>query len=172
MLLNYLMYSTHFFLIDIDKIYNDPKPLRAKLSPSPKALLASSPSSADAESLHEHSSTSTTLQPALADFFHPPTSFQYFRRDLIVFKNFDLLRAADLFVVIIIFYATAVPLLISGASENTVQMFVVGQCLAWRIFHTYVLGAILDLQSKEKFWTKHYIKFGGSVKEAFDNWKR
>jgi len=104
MLLNYLMYSTHFFLIDIDKIYNDPKPLRAKLSPSPKALLASSPSSADAESLHEHSSTSTTLQPALADFSHPPTSFQYFRRNLIVFKNFDLLRAADLFVVVIIFH--------------------------------------------------------------------
>ncbi|CAG8523447.1 3410_t:CDS:2, partial [Paraglomus occultum] len=158
----------------IDKIYNDPKPLRAKLSPSPKALLTSSTSSSsstNAGSLHDHLSTSTALQPTLADFSHPPTSFQYFRRDLIVFKNFDLLRAADLFVVIIIFYATAVPLLISGASENAVQMFVVGQCLAWRIFHTYVLGAILDLQSKEKFWTKHYIKFGGTVKEAFDNWK-
>jgi len=26
-----------------------------------------------------------------------------------------------------------------------------------------------DLQSKEKFWRKHYIKFGGTVKESFDN---
>ena len=110
----------------------------------------------------------------------PDTSFpQRLLRTFLILKLLSNTSAAILLfsktstsLVIIIFYATAVPLLISGASENTVQMFVIGQCLAWRIFHTYVLGAILDLQSREKFWTKHYIKFGGTVKEAFDNWKR
>jgi hypothetical protein len=35
-----------------------------------------------------------------------------------------------------------------------------------------VLGFILQKQSKEKFYTKHYIKNGFTAKEAFENWKK
>ncbi|CAG8525641.1 12538_t:CDS:2 [Ambispora leptoticha] len=114
-------------------------------------------------------STTAGIQPTLPDLSNAFSS--HFRRDLIVFKNFDLLRTTDLFLVFIIFYSVFVPLFIAGASENAVKIFVIMQCLAWRIFHTYGLGAALSLQSKEKALTKHYIKYGGSVGDAFSNWK-
>ncbi|KAI8923366.1 hypothetical protein BC831DRAFT_521762, partial [Entophlyctis helioformis] len=38
--------------------------------------------------------------------------------------------------------------------------FFVGQALVWRVLHTYVLGLILYLQSKHKFWSRHFIRHG------------
>nr|CAG8454112.1 3673_t:CDS:10 [Entrophospora candida] len=58
-----------------------------------------------------------------------------------------------------------------GTPDNIVKTFLVLQCLTWRIFHSYGLGYMLYLQSKSKFLTKHYVKFGGNVNEAFSNWK-
>ncbi|CAH1763642.1 9099_t:CDS:10 [Entrophospora sp. SA101] len=57
-------------------------------------------------------------------------------------------------------------------SDNVVKAFLVLQCLAWRIFHSYGLGYMLHLQSKSKFLTKHYVKYGGTAGDAFSNWKR
>ncbi|KAK9685452.1 phosphatidylethanolamine N-methyltransferase, variant 2, partial [Basidiobolus ranarum] len=95
----------------------------------------------------------------------------YFRRDLIVFKNFDLFRSTDLFIVLIILYGGVfVPLLANGG-EHIFTWFLVGQCLAWRLIHSYVLGAVLYFQSNSKFWTKHFIKYGGTNKDAFESWK-
>ncbi|CAG8689792.1 368_t:CDS:2, partial [Cetraspora pellucida] len=138
----------------IDKTYNPPTPLNAKLT---KLAIPNTNASND------------TIQPSIPDL--SLTLSHRFRRDLIVFKNFDPLRSNDLFVVIIIVYATIIPLLIAGASDKFVKIFFFIQCVAWRIFHSYILGAILYYQSKEKFLTKHYIKFGGTVGDAFVNWK-
>jgi phosphatidylethanolamine N-methyltransferase len=107
--------------------------------------------------------------PTLPDFSN--TSNCHFRRDLIIFKNFDPFRSNDLFVFIIVIYATIIPLFIAGTSDNVVKFFLIAQCLAWLIFHSYGLGGVLFFQSKNKFLTKHYIKFGGNASEAFSNWK-
>jgi phosphatidylethanolamine N-methyltransferase len=115
-------------------------------------------------------STSNKIQPSLPDSSN--ASSYHFRRDLIVLKNFDPFRSNDLFVIFIITYAAIVPLFIASASDNVIKFFLIAQCLAWRIFHSYVLGGVLLYQSKNKFLTKHYIKFGGNVNEAFSNWKR
>ncbi|ORY07709.1 hypothetical protein K493DRAFT_201788 [Basidiobolus meristosporus CBS 931.73] len=95
----------------------------------------------------------------------------YFRRDLIVFKNFDLFRSTDLFIVLIILYGGVfVPLLANGG-ERVFTWFLVVQCFAWRLIHNYVLGAVLHFQSTSKFWTKHFIKYGGTNRDAFESWK-
>ncbi|KAL1922139.1 uncharacterized protein VTP21DRAFT_10781 [Calcarisporiella thermophila] len=93
----------------------------------------------------------------------------YFRRDLIVFKNFDWWRSTDLFVAMIIFYSTVIPLFLMRGSQA--WLFVIGQALFWRIFHSYILGAVLLVQSRSKHFTKHYIKYGFTPQDAFQNWK-
>ncbi|KAK9767125.1 phosphatidylethanolamine N-methyltransferase [Basidiobolus ranarum] len=95
----------------------------------------------------------------------------YFRRDLIVFKNFDLFRSNDLFIVLIILYGGVIIPLLANGGEHIFTWFLVGQCLVWRLIHSYVLGAVLYFQSNAKFWTKHFIKYGGTNKDAFENWK-
>jgi len=95
----------------------------------------------------------------------------YFRRDLIVFKNFDIFRSNDIFVALIIFYATLVPLLISNTGPRFLTFMIVIQALIWRIFHSYILGAVLKQQSDKKFYTKHFIKHGGTAQDAFQSWK-
>ncbi|KAG0332939.1 phosphatidylethanolamine N-methyltransferase [Podila humilis] len=95
----------------------------------------------------------------------------YFRRDLIVFKNFDIFRSNDIFVALIIFYATLVPLLISNTGPRFLTFMIVIQALIWRIFHSYVLGSVLKQQSDNKFYTKHFIKHGGTAQDAFQSWK-
>ncbi|KAF9428745.1 phosphatidylethanolamine N-methyltransferase [Podila epigama] len=95
----------------------------------------------------------------------------YFRRDLIVFKNFDIFRSNDIFVALIIFYATLVPFLISHTGPRFLTFMMVIQALLWRIFHSYVLGAVLKQQSDNKFYTKHFIKHGGTAQDAFQSWK-
>ncbi|KAG9065557.1 phosphatidylethanolamine N-methyltransferase [Linnemannia hyalina] len=95
----------------------------------------------------------------------------YFRRDLIVFKNFDIFRSNDIFVALIIFYATVAPLLVSNTGPRFLTFVMVIQAFLWRIFHSYVLGAVLKQQSVNKFYTKHFIKHGGTVQDAFQSWK-
>ncbi|KAI8885804.1 hypothetical protein K501DRAFT_331665 [Backusella circina FSU 941] len=92
----------------------------------------------------------------------------YFRRDLIVFKNFDLFRSNDLAAAIIIFSSIITPLLIHGKLGI---FYAVSQTLFWRIFHSYGLGWLLRAQSDRKLFTRHYIKWGSGVDEAFQNWK-
>ncbi|KAG0168996.1 phosphatidylethanolamine N-methyltransferase [Apophysomyces sp. BC1034] len=92
----------------------------------------------------------------------------YFRRDLIVFKNFDLCRSTDLVSAFVMFYALVLPLLIPGKLG---VVFAVLQALLWRIFHTCGLGWLLRAQSANKFLTRHFVKWGGGAQEAFKNWK-
>ncbi|KAG0288195.1 phosphatidylethanolamine N-methyltransferase [Dissophora globulifera] len=95
----------------------------------------------------------------------------YFRRDLIVFKNFDIFRSTDIFVALIIIYATVLPLLVSNMGPSFITFVIVIQALLWRIFHSFVLGAVLSQQSVNKFYSKHFIKHGGTVQDAFQSWK-
>ncbi|KAI9307991.1 phospholipid methyltransferase-domain-containing protein [Cunninghamella echinulata] len=92
----------------------------------------------------------------------------YFRRDMIVFKNFDFFRSTDLVSLIVMAYSIILPLLLPS---HIGIVFSVGHAFLWRIIHSYGLGAILRAQSQKKFLTRHFVKWGGGVHEAFQNWK-
>ncbi|KAI8373027.1 phospholipid methyltransferase-domain-containing protein [Radiomyces spectabilis] len=135
----------------IDKIYNPP--IKAKRQPV--------------------SPTQATIDDASYDAMHYSTSGrqfsnQYFRRDLIMFKNFDFFRPTDLASALVMLYSLALPFLMSGRKA---VVFAVLQAFAWRIFHTYGLGWILRAQSTNKYFTRHFVKWGGGTQEAFQNWK-
>lgn len=90
---------------------------------------------------------------------------QYFRSDLIVFKNLDLFRAGDLFLIVIIAYASMTLLL------PLPTWFYFVQALVFRVLHTFGLGWVLSLQSKRKFWTQHFLSRGMTKEFAFEQWK-
>lgn len=93
----------------------------------------------------------------------------FFRRDLIVFKNFDLYQSSDLAAGLVMVYAAITPFLVRGKLGIVYTVF---QVFFWRIFHSVGLGCLLYAQSRNKFFTRHFVKWGGGVQEAFQNWKR
>jgi phosphatidylethanolamine N-methyltransferase len=131
-------------VLDIEKTYNPPT--------VPKRQTPSKVKSGDDEDEAEEDLTTS-----------------YFRRDLIVVKNFDIFRSTDLVSFIVMTYAVILPLLMPSRIGVA---FAVGQAFFWRIVHSYGLGALLRAQSQKKFFTRHFVKWGGGVHEAFQNWKR
>ncbi|KAF9899776.1 phosphatidylethanolamine N-methyltransferase, partial [Lobosporangium transversale] len=155
----------------IDKTYNPPQIPKKRVPTTTEASLGlSTGQSSVVASPSDHVAPidqAATLVPCGSkDMYNT-----YFRRDLIVFKNFDIFRSNDIFVALIIFYATIVPLLISNTGPRFLTFMMVIQALMWRVFHSYVLGAVLKRQSDSKFYTKHFIKHGGTVQDAFQSWK-
>ncbi|KAF9126094.1 phosphatidylethanolamine N-methyltransferase, partial [Linnemannia schmuckeri] len=159
----------------IDKTYNPPTVHKKRAS-----VLVDSAANTAAPGTPILSAADVTATPVVAPIAQAATLVPcgskdmyntYFRRDLIVFKNFDIFRSNDIFVALIIFYATVAPLLISNTGPRFLTFMMVIQAFLWRIFHSYVLGAVLKQQSVNKFYTKHFIKHGGTVQDAFQSWK-
>jgi phosphatidylethanolamine N-methyltransferase len=138
-------------IIDIDKIYNPPAVIKRPQS--------------NTTANNEQSSLNDTFdQQASRDYYS-----NYFRRDLIVFKNFDLFRSTDLVAAMIMIYAIITPLLVPGKTGIVIAIV---QAFFWRAIHSLGNGVLLRSQSNNKFFTRHFIKWGGDVQEAFRNWKR
>jgi len=90
---------------------------------------------------------------------------------LVLFKNFDLFRSTDLLSGLVVLYSIVMASVIGRIDENWKLWFYVGQAITWRIFHTYILGGVLYLQSKDNALSKHFIRFGEGPREAFFHWK-
>ncbi|KAJ3261077.1 phosphatidylethanolamine N-methyltransferase [Chytriomyces hyalinus] len=98
-----------------------------------------------------------------------------FRRDLLMFKNFDLFRSTDV-LTMLVWILTLINACIVGRvgddhDASWKVWFYVGQALFWRFIYSGVLGYVLHLQSKYTFWSRHFIKFGETAFDAFRHWK-
>ncbi|KAM0745695.1 hypothetical protein T439DRAFT_307542 [Meredithblackwellia eburnea MCA 4105] len=103
---------------------------------------------------------------------------KYFRKDLLVFKNFDIFRYTDFSILLVFFYSTTFFLLPAlTLSNNTLIGLSFANALLWRLFHSVGLGLVLKKQSEKKWVVRHFLKHyhyeqeGGAVEEAFANWK-
>lgn len=150
------IYNTHaiicikpIFYLDIEKTYNPPT------APKRQPIVT--------ESLDDDATT--LIKSVLSTNYYS----NYFRRDLIVFKNFDLCQSSDLASGLVMVYAAVTPFLVQGKWGT---IYAVLQAIFWRLFHSAGLGWLLYAQSKNKFFTRHFVKWGGGVNEAFQNWKR
>ncbi|KAK7198755.1 phosphatidylethanolaminen-methyltransferase-lik e protein [Novymonas esmeraldas] len=84
------------------------------------------------------------------------------RNELVVLMNFDIFRASDLLLALTMTYLLATLLLPLPAWLYAAHV------IAWRLFHNGVLGYVLRMESKEKWFSRRYT----SPQAAFNNWKR
>lgn len=90
----------------------------------------------------------------------------YFQhQDLILLKNFFILRSADLFTLIVILYTLLFNLL------PLPSYFYVIMVIFWRVVHSFGLGFLLHLQASRGWWTKKFLQRGETKQQAFENWK-
>ncbi|KAJ2695998.1 phosphatidylethanolamine N-methyltransferase, partial [Coemansia spiralis] len=100
-----------------------------------------------------------------------PTSLWH--PDLIVFKNFDLFRASDMLILLLLIYSVGIPLGLLWATRHArlVLAYSIAQCIGWILFRTLALGILLRKQSTSQLITRWYIKHGGNSEEAFSSWR-
>ncbi|KAF5008368.1 hypothetical protein FDECE_5352 [Fusarium decemcellulare] len=89
--------------------------------------------------------------------------------NLVGINNIDLFRVPDFTVIVLPSYV-AVLTFVTPSTPLWQAIFVV-HALVWRVWYHLGLGLILDQQSKNKMWTRHFLKFGESAGEAWRQWK-
>lgn len=89
-----------------------------------------------------------------------------------VFKNFDVFRASDWSLLLVIVLLGVVAF--AGPAEAPVVSTanIVLWTVAVRLLGTFVIGFVLAKQDRNRFWTLHYRKSGLDDQQAFDEWKR
>jgi phosphatidylethanolamine N-methyltransferase len=144
----------------IEKTYNPPPPRRRDTitrTETPDTLVSTTTiENGDADEPARSKSLSSAT---------PPLSVH----NLMGLQNIDFYRNTDLsvmllqgYMIVLAFFTPSTPLW---------QALFVLHALAWRLWYTLGLGIILDSQSKEKFWTRHFVKYGESTDEAWSQWK-
>ncbi|CAI4216882.1 unnamed protein product [Parascedosporium putredinis] len=89
--------------------------------------------------------------------------------NLVGLKNLDLFRATDYTVILLCGYVGILTLV--TPSTPLYQFLFVLHAAVWRVWFTAGLGAILHLQSRNKLWTRHFVKYGETPVEAWNQWK-
>ncbi|KAG2117721.1 phospholipid methyltransferase-domain-containing protein [Suillus clintonianus] len=104
---------------------------------------------------------------------------KYFRQDVVIFHNIDLLRSSDAMLALLLVYVvvgSSLPVL----SYNAALALHFAHACAWCSFHSFGLGLLLRAQGKSKFLVRHFLKHyhypssdhgEGALQEAFTNWK-
>ncbi|KAJ2827820.1 phosphatidylethanolamine N-methyltransferase [Coemansia furcata] len=108
--------------------------------------------------------TASSIRERPTSLWHP---------DLIIFKNFDLFRASDILIMLLLAYSVGIPLGFMWATGHVrlVLVYSICQCVGWILFRTLVLGFLLKRQSTSQLITRWYIKHGGNGEEAFSSWR-
>ncbi|KAK3323576.1 phospholipid methyltransferase-domain-containing protein [Cercophora scortea] len=138
----------------IEKIYNPPPPrMRAE------SMLSDTSSQAQAQAQElpiEPVGTATRDTPAPVHNIIGP-------------GNLDLFRTIDYSVLLLVGYLAA--LTIVTPRTPLFQGLFVAHAILWRLWYSIGLGVILTMQSKEKMFTRHFVKYGESAGEAWRQWK-
>lgn len=82
--------------------------------------------------------------------------------ELVVLMHFNIFRASDLLLALTMIYLLGTLLLPVPA------WLYVAHAIAWRLFHNGFLGYLLKMESREKWFSRHYA----TPQAAFNNWKR
>ncbi|KXN69304.1 hypothetical protein CONCODRAFT_79394 [Conidiobolus coronatus NRRL 28638] len=171
----------------IDKIYNKPPAYpsnTASISVPSDEHLKPDTSSRNIESSESDASYPNSIHSQQDDISETYTDSnllkrtlhrKYFQRDMVGLTNLDWFRSSDLFSMVLISYGIGFPLLgwwFNFGSLSNWKYFSLLQAFIWRVLLSFGLNIyVLTRQSKEKWFTKHFIKYGGTSKEAFTSWK-
>ncbi|KAI9840159.1 MAG: phosphatidylethanolamine N-methyltransferase [Sclerophora amabilis] len=142
----------------IEKTYNPP--------PTRKEKAASSPDEGKIRYYEEMQSNypDDASVPRLASSLQPSPV-----HNLMGLRNIDLYRITDTSVLVLQIYMFTLTIL--TPSTPPFQTFFVLNAIAWRLWFSAGLGYVLHRQSTEKTWSRHFVKFGESIEEAWRQWK-
>ncbi|KAI0409038.1 phosphatidylethanolamine N-methyltransferase [Xylaria palmicola] len=138
----------------IEKIYNPPAPRKRVEIEEQEAV-----QSPEAPASQEPQDSSSGLQQPSPKDIH----------NLLGLQNIDLFRNTDYSTCLLMLYLVTLALVTPQSSFW--QFVFVMHALAWRIWYSIGLGSILHRQSKDKMWTRHFLKFGDTTNEAWRQWK-
>jgi len=141
----------------IEKIYNPPPPRRTRHNSGNSAHEDRPKTSQSDLGFGDGGSTHDTVsQPAPTHHIVGP-------------NNTDFHRSIDVTIVLLTFYMFCLATLTPNTWWVRTLLFI--NALIWRCWYALGLGFILDRQSKNKNWTRHFIKYGDSKEEAWRQWK-
>lgn len=83
--------------------------------------------------------------------------------------NIDLFRTTDISVLLL--QACMIVLTAVTPSTPVYQFLFVLNAIFWRLWYSVGLGIILNKQSTQKMWTRHFVKYGETTEEAWRQWK-
>ena len=84
-------------------------------------------------------------------------------------NSIDLYRATDASM-ILFQLCFAILTLVTPSTPLYQNLFVINAAL-WRLWFSVGIGFILNRQSAKKRWTRHFLKFGETIDEAWHQWK-
>jgi phosphatidylethanolamine N-methyltransferase len=142
----------------IEKTYNPPPP-RKRSGKSQGDTLTTELSAVQAAHVDDVWDAMAQVAPSVPSPVH----------NLLGLQNIDLFRITDISVTLLQIYL----FLLTALTPSTpiFQAFFVLNAVAWRLWYSIGLGLILNRQSNEKAWTRHFVKFGESRDEAWRQWK-
>lgn len=149
----------------IEKTYNHPPPRRRQLCPPADEVMIEEDSPYRTEGIE--STQHPQLQrvgSSLASVTKPSPI-----HNLMGLKNLDPFRITD--VSIILLQGYTIVLTAVTPSTPLFQILFVLHAIAWRLWYAVGIGMVLNRQSREKMWTRHFLKFGESTEEAWRQWK-
>lgn len=145
----------------IDKTYNPPPPRKRSVcvdSTSSLPMESDSPTAAiSSDDLPPYATSSYSASP-------PPSV-----HNLLGLNNLDLFRTTDSSIILIQLLMFAVTAL-SPSTPFSQFLFVVNAAI-WRLWYSIGIGYLLNRQSNNKTWTRHFLKYGETVQEAWNQWK-
>jgi len=147
----------------IEKTYNPPPPRKREHNPTPSDIAHANASAARKEGIEYNGQLDGVSHAPITS--KQPSAVH----NLMGIGNIDLFRITDISVILLQGYV----ILITAFTPSTplFQFLFVLNALAWRLWYTVGLGIILDRQSNQKMWTRHFVKFGDTADEAWRQWK-
>lgn len=148
----------------IDRTYNPPPPRKR----APESLESVSSAQASYRSDSPIAPTSSVDESVpLAPMYSssPPQS----AHALLGLHNLDLHRNTDASVVLVQLLVFALTVL--TPSTPSYQIFFIANAAFWRVWFSVGIGFLLNRQSDCKGWTRHFVKYGESPQEAWNQWR-
>ncbi|KAI9780251.1 MAG: phosphatidylethanolamine N-methyltransferase [Geoglossum umbratile] len=142
----------------IEKTYNPPPP-RKRPGKSQSDIHIMEPSATQATQADDVWDATIATAPSVPSPVH----------NLLGLRNIDLFRITDVSVTLLQIYLFL--LIALTPSTPVFQALFVLNAVAWRLWYSIGLGFVLNRQSNEKAWTRHFVKFGESRDEAWRQWK-
>lgn len=144
----------------IDKTYNPPPPRKRSVCVDPTATFSTDSDIPIATTPSDDPTPNASSYSA-----KPPPSVH----NLLGLHNLDLFRTTDSSTMLVQLLVLAVTVM--SPSTPWYQFLFVVHALVWRVWFSVGIGLLLTSQSNNKAWTRHFLKYGDTPIEAWNQWK-